>query len=240
MSTFTAYLVRRLPLCEVTELFPIVNINDLFKSVLLEVLPVVEDKPIRDDLVQFLDTNFILYMDRSLANAGFKGDELDDLVHDLVAKLLVSPKGLVSGWRMEGPISARFKKSVKNYVITAWQKAKRRRRIRELPDDQIQQERPRSNEDLIHDFREWIRMRVGEPAVKVFDARLADEDIKNLVGQEGIPSNYALKQLIKRIKSQAVIWAGTDPAFQIRVQKIMDAESQTLARRFGRGTVGVG
>jgi len=188
MSTFTAYLVRHRLLSEVTELFPIANINDLFKSVLLEVLPVVEDKPIRDDLVQFLDTNFILYMDRALANAGFKGDELDDLVHDLVAKLLVSPKGLVSGWRMEGPISARFKKSVKNYVITAWQKAKRRRRIRELPDDQIQQERPRSNEDLINDFREWIRMRVGEPAVKVFDARLADEDITERVNDFETPA----------------------------------------------------
>ena len=239
MSTFTAYLVRRLPLVEVTSFFPTEKMNDLFVREILRVIPAVQGTQLGDDLARLLNWNFVGYIDKALKSA-FGDAERDALVHDIVVKMLVSPGGLVSGWKMDAPLSWRFKRSVKNAIITLGQKAKRRRRIRELPDDQIQQERPRSNEDLIHDFREWIRMRVGEPAVKVFDARLANEDIKNLVGQEGIPSNYALKQLVQRIKSQAVLWAGTDPAFQIRVQKIMDAESQTLARRFGRGTVGVG
>lgn len=241
MNRFTDYLVRRLPLIEVTELFPTGKMNDLFVRELLRVLPAVQGTQLGDDLARLVGMNFVGYIDKSLRSAGFDDAERDGLVHDLVVKLLVSPGGLVSGWKMDAPLSSRFKRSVKNAIITLGQKqSRRRKRMRDLPDDQIQREKPQSEEDLVHDFRVWLRQRHGEPAVTVFDARLNGKDIKNLIGQDGIPSAYALKLIVSQIKSAAVLWAGTDPVFQLKVRRLMDAESQTLAKRFGRERVGVG
>jgi len=240
MNRFTDFLARRLPLIEVTELFPTGKMNDLFTREILRVLPAVQGTQLGDDLARLVGMNFVGYIDKSLRSAGFGDAERDGLVHDLVVKLLVTPGGLVSGWKMDAPLSARFKRSVKNAIVTLGQKqSRRRKRIRDLPDDQIQREKPQSDEDLVHDFRVWLRQRHGEPAVKVFDARLNREDIKSLIGQDGITA-YGLKLIVSQIKASAVLWAGTDPVFQLKVRRLMDAESQTLAKRFGRERVGVG
>jgi hypothetical protein len=167
--------------------------------------------------------------------SSFDEAERDPLVHDLVVKLLISPGGLVSRWKMESLLSYRFKRSVKNAVITLGQKhARRRKRMRELPDDQVAREQPRDQDDLVHDFRNWLRLRHGEPAVRVFNARLEDRNVKDLIGREGIgiPSSHVLKRIVSQIKAAAVTWAGTDPAFQERVRWMMDAEGKTLAKRF--------
>lgn len=231
MSHFTDYLLRRLTIREVTELFPRSAMNALFTKEIRRVLPLVGHGIQRDDLVSLLDYDFVGYIDASLRNAGFGDAERDALVHDLVVKLLVSPGGLVSRWKMDTLLSARFKRSVKNAVITLGQKhARYRRRSKDLPDDQVA--RPRDEDDLIRGFRDWLILRHGEPTARVFDARLADEDIKKMIGTEGIPSNYSLKQIVQRIKASAVSWAGSDPEFLERVRRLLEQEQGTLAKRF--------
>ena len=137
---------------------------------------------------------------------------------------------------LDSLLSYRFKRSVKNAVITLGQKhARYRRRSKDLPDDQIA--RSRDEADLIRGFRDWLILRHGVPTARVFDARLADEDIKDLIGTEGIPLAYSLKQIVQRIKASAVSWAGSDPEFLQSVRKLMEEERETLAKRFaGRAT----
>jgi hypothetical protein len=233
MSHFTDYLLHRLTIREVSELFPRSAMNALFAKEIRRVLPRVEHGIQRDDLVSLLDYDFVGYMDASMRSAGFGETERDALVHDLVVKLLVSPGGLVSRWKMDTLLSYRFKRAVKNAVITLGQKqARYRRRSKELPDDHVA--RPRDEDDLVGGFREWLRDRLGEVAVRVFDARLAGEDVKGLVGTPLVPTSYALKKVVQQIKASAVTWAGSDPEFLQKVRRMMAMEDETLARRFGR------
>ncbi len=233
MKTFNDYLLLRIPLAEVSELFPRSAMNSLFRDAILKILPSVGKGIQRDDLVSLLDYDFVGYIDASLRNAGFGEAERDALAHDLVVKLLVTPGGLVSRWKMDTLLSYRFKRAVKNAVITLGQKhARYRRRSKDLPDDQVA--RPRDEDDLIGGFREWLRDRLGEVAVRVFDVRLAGEDVKDLVGTPLVPTSYALKKVVQQIKATAVTWAGSDPEFLQKVSRMMAMEDETLARRFGR------
>ena len=232
MGNFIAYLLSRRPLLEVSELFPR-SMNALFQREIDEVMPQVTDPEIRNDLVRLYHMDFIGYMDKSLRSAGVAFSDLDPLVHDLVVKLLVSPGGLVSRWKRDAPLSFRFKRAVKNAITTlAERAAKRRRRVGEMPDQPFAVERPRDNDDLIADFRQWLGAQHGTPAVVVFDARLEGRDIKDLIGTAvGIPTAYALKKITKQIKASAVTWAGSDLGFQEKVRRLVDAEQATFAKR---------
>lgn len=235
-----AYLLTRHPLREVTELFPRQAMNQLFQQEVEKLIPRIDDPEIKSDLVRLYNLDFTGYLDRSLRSAGFRDPDLDPLIQDMLVKFLVSPGGLFSGWKQDAPLSFRFKRAVKNAVATLGERAsQRRRRVKSLADDDIQDEQPQSEEDLITDFRRWLEMQHGIPAVVVFDARLEGRDIKELIGVAvGIPTAYALKRIVQQIKATAVAWAGTDPVFQEKIRRLMDAEKQTLDRRFGR--VGAG
>jgi hypothetical protein len=239
MKTFSDYLLLRVPLAEVTELFPRSAMNALFIKEINKILPSVGSGILRDDLVSLLGLDFVGYIDTALRKAGWANVERDGLVSDLVVKLLVSPGGLVSRWKMDAPLSYRFKRSVKNQISTlAVRASKRRRRYSTLPDEVTAPRSSHPEDDPIIDFRNWLEMRFGKPAVYVLNARLEDRDVKSLIGSPGIASAYALKRLVSQIKASAVTWPGSDPAFQEKVRRLMEAESQTLAKRFGR--VGVG
>lgn len=235
------YLLDHRPLNEITELFPRQSMNQLVQGEIAKVIPQIEDPEIRSDLERLYQMDFSGYADRSLRAAGFRDPDLDGLVNDILVKLVVTPGGLVSRWRRDAPLSFRFKRAVKNAVTTLGERASRRRRqVREMPDDLIARERPRDEDDLISDFRRWLEDEHGAAHRIVLDARLAGEDIKNLAGTAtGIPSSYALKRIVQQIKASAVRWAGTDPAFQAKVQKLMDAEQATLTKRFRRDRAGV-
>ena len=90
--------------------------------------------------------------------------------------------------------------------------------------------------DLIHQFRAWLRERLGEAAVRVFDWRLEDRDSKRLITSEGIPTSHSLRVLIRKIKAAAIAWGRSDPEFLVRVQKLMGQEAETVAKRFGART----
>lgn len=234
------YLFEHRSLREVTEMFPRTAMNLLFQREVEKVIPQVEDPELKSDLVRLYNLDFTGYVDRSLRSAGFSDPDLDGFVHDIMVKFLVTPGGLVSKWKRDAPLSFRFKRALKNAVATLADRASRqRRRVHALPDDVIQDERPRDEEDLITDFRRWLEDQHGIPAVVVFDARLDGRDIKDLIGiAVGIPTAYALKKIVQQIKSAAVRWAGTDPSFQEKVRRLMDADATTVAKRFGRAGVG--
>jgi DNA-directed RNA polymerase specialized sigma24 family protein len=211
--------------------------NALFQREIEEVIPMVHDPEISSDLERLFNVDFTGYVDRSLRSAGFRDPDLDGLVHDILVKLLITPGGLVSRWRRDGPLSFRFKRAVKNAVTTLAERAsKRRRKVQPLPDDELQEKQPQSEEELVADFRQWVGKALGPSHVAVLDARLEGRDIKKLVGADpGIPTAYSLKRIVQQIKAMAVEWAGTDPAFQEKVRRLMDAEQKTFAKRFSRG-----
>lgn len=243
MGNFLNYLVGHGLWNEVSTEFPRDQINALLSSQVDQTIPHITDPEVRNDAIRFRNMDFVGYISRSvrsaLSSSGFSDEaDIDGYTSDLMSKLLVAPGGLVSRWRRDAPLSYRFKRAVKNWITTlAERTSRRRRRFRELPDDQIAREQPRDDDDLITDFRRWLQDQYGMPAVVVLNARLEGRNIKDLIGGV-IPSAYALKRATQQVKSAVMRWAGTDPAFQMKVQRLMDAEAATLAKRFGRERVG--
>lgn len=241
MGNFLNYIVGHGLWNEVSTGFPRDQINALLSRQIDEVIPQITDPEVKSDAISFRSMDFVGYISRSvrsaLSSAGFPDEAgIDGHTSDLITKLLFAPGGLVSKWRRDAPLSYRFKRAVKNWITTlAERTSRRRRRFRELPDDQIAREQPRDDDDLIADFRRWLENQYGLTHRLVFDARVEGREIKSLINQvAGIPSSHRLKTIVQQIKAAAVRWARTDPAFQMKVQRLMDAEAATLAKRFGR------
>lgn len=233
MSTFTVYLLRRLPLNEVSEYFPRYVFNDLFRQDCDKVLASEElTEEVRADLIKLKSLDLVGYVDSSLRRSGFQDFELDELVSDILVRLLVQPGSLFKKWDRKGIMSARLKVAIRNGVIThAKQSHKRARRNQELPDS-VASRQCDDDPELVDRFRDELRRRFGESGVNVFDARLADEDIKKLIGSEGISSSYRLKVLVQGIKAVARDFG--DECLQSMVARMSVQESETLAKRFGR------
>lgn len=225
--------------CEVSDLFPAGSMNEYWRNRVNQEIAVATDPALKADLMLLRDMNLVAYLDKALRVAGIPEQDLDAAVQDVVVKLLVTPGTLFSGWRKDGPLSARLKASIKNAAITMGQRAARaRKRRHELPMDLPA--KPMRDEDLlIQQFREWLRSRLGDTSVMVFDWRLAGNESKDLIGASPeIPSGHALKAIVKKIKAQAVAWSRTDPQFLVRVQKLMADEQATIGkRRLGREPV---
>lgn len=237
MNPLTHYSSHQCPLHEVTELFPVARINDLFRQEIDGAVASVTNQETRDDLLSARDMNFVGYIDSSVRRAGFGDEERDALVQEIVTKLLISPGGLFSQWDRVSPFSARFRVAVRNSIITLAQKRSRRqRRYQELPAHVASPAREVDQDDLVTQFRQWLGNRYGPDAVRVFDARLEGVDTKDLVGMD--LTSYQVKKLVSKIKAGAVLWSRANPSFLLRVQKLMDAEAQTVAKRFGRRGVG--
>ncbi len=234
MGRFITYLLENHGLTEVSQMFPTAAFNALLRQEIEKVMPFVSDPKLQADLRSLLNINAVGYADRSLARAGFGDEERDGLVHDLFVRWLVKPGGLVGNWKMDAPLSLRFKRALKNAIATlAVRASRRRRRFEEMPDDQLQDERTKEDDDLIGDFRAWLRQTLGASAVAVIDTRLAGGNINSLIGVDpGIRSSYRLKEIVKAIKAAATRWAAADAAFQNRVRQLMDAEHATVAKRF--------
>lgn len=234
MGNFITFLLDRRPLTEVSELFPREAMNQLFHREIDRAVQHTHDPAIIDDLRQLRAMDFVGYIDSALRRSGIPDEQRDEAVQRIVVRFLVTPGSLFRKWNGQTPMSARLKKSITNTVITMGQRAaKSRRRSRELPPDLASREEA-SKDDLIHAFRDWLRVRYGEPAVRVLDVRIANEDIKSLIGSEGIPSSYALKRIVQGIKAAAMGWTRSDPELNFLVQKMMGEEEKTLGRRFGR------
>ena len=216
--------------------------NALFNQQLEDLLRRVEDRDQRKQLEAMLGFDWMGDIQTSLRRAGF-GKEVDELSHDIVVKLLVSPPGgLFAGWKGQ-PMEARFRASVKNAIASIIEKRQTRRRL--IPTVPIQPGldpavaylgEPPQQTLLIRDFVEFLRRSLGELAVRVFLHRLAGGETRELFGKAG--SRHEIKQVIRDIKGAAREFAerSGDPAFVNMVQRAMGREAATVGKRFSTTT----
>jgi hypothetical protein len=238
-TTFAGFIRRRRKakpkpqLHEVTELFPRDEINAVFRREIQQQLgkPTLSPES-REDLTRLLAFDFVGYMDRSLRRAGFRDPDLDPMVQDLVVKLVVTGT-LFSGWT-GGSLKARFLVALKNAIATLVVKRHRhRRRSQELPTDAPSRGQQESD-SLVEEFRDYLRSELGPAAVSVFDQRLAGQETKDLIGQQGLETGYRLKQLVAQIKDAARRFASGNSDFHSMVQRAFEREAQTMDKRFRR------
>jgi DNA-directed RNA polymerase specialized sigma24 family protein len=215
-------------MAEVSELFPREGMNALFYD---EIEKLHARQPMDpSELQRLMSMDFVGYIDRSLRNSGFRDPELDPMVHDIVVKLITGALFR----NVQGPFLARFATAVKNSIITL---ATRRQRVRRRYSDHEletipQRSAPQPEDDVVERFRTYVRQTLGEVALRVLDHRLDGLDNRDLRGQPGLESHYALKEMVKRIKRAATTFAGSDPDLLGRIEKALASEQQTLGRRF--------
>ena len=204
----------------------------LFDGQLSKLLPRLTDPAQRGRMEGFGWTNYIA---ASLRNAGFREQgDLEEKIHDVVVKLLVSPGGLFANYdeRRHGPLDMRFKASVGNAVRNIVEKERNRRKYLrpvsiggEFEPGSIQADdlpgRPDGDDDtdptLIEKFRQLLLSRHGGLVLAVFDARMEGREMKDLAGlpELGSPGRYQIKHAVQNIKEAARAFAQNqdDPAF---------------------------
>ena len=228
-TDFYAYLLKALStaeLVEVSELFPKQKINDLFIKEIDQLIRQRPNDP--EDLRELRAMDLVSYIDAALRRSGFQDHDRDELVNEIVTKLLMGR--FFRGWH-GGSIVARFKASVRNHIATlAVRTSRYRRRSGDLPVDVPA--RKQDIDDLVHEFRAWLRLRYGVTAQQVFDHRLAGGDSKELIGIPGIETSYKLKKIVQQIKEAAREYGSRDPEFLSMVERAFAQESETMARRF--------
>jgi hypothetical protein len=219
--------------------------NDLFRQELERLLPRLSDPLQHQHAKAMLDFDWTRYMAGAIRRSGITSqDEIDEKVHEIVIRMLVSPGGLFKDYdeRKHGPFDLRFKRTLANSLKNLTEKERNRRRY--IPSVPIRQEfvpggvtaddlaargTPESDPAVIDNFRELIGRQLGTLAVRVFDARLEGVEMKNLPGV----SAYAIKKTVQDIKSLARTYATAlgDPSFTTQVERLMAAEERTFQRR---------
>jgi hypothetical protein len=240
-TTFLGFLKKRLlytneaaEYFEVSEYFPRDQINSLFQKEIQQLLVTKHlSQEQQEDLEKLRDRDWVGYIDRSLRRAGFKEHDLDNLVQDLVIKLVVTGN-LFTGWRAESSFQARFLVAIRNAISTLLRKKQvSMKRSHELPADSP----GRTEQDadsLVDDFRDYLRTELGPAAVTVLDQRLNGEDTKELIGQQGIETSYRLKKIVQEIKEAAKRFAVGNPEFHHMVTMAFEKEARTMEKRFNR------
>lgn len=230
-TSFYSYLLSHLPdapLLEISDLFPKDQINELFYREIDKLLQHVSDPRAVEELHQLRRIDMVRYIDAALRRFGFGDPDLDSLVHDLVVKLLITGN-LFRGWTNQSLVG-RFKIAVANAAKTLGsRRSKQRKRSRELHDDHPVRV---SSDDLIDEFRNWLRARYGEVAVRVFDHRLDGGSTADLLGEPGTKTSYKLKKVVASIKDAAREYSARDPELFRMVARAFDDEALTMRRRF--------
>jgi hypothetical protein len=171
-------------------------------------------------------------------------DEIDEKVHEIVIRMLVSPGGLFRDYdeRRHGPFDLRFKRTLANLLKNLTEKERNRRRyIPSVPirqafepggitaDELVARGTPEDDPRLLDDFRQLVQRHLGAIAVRIFDARQEGTEMKNVPGV----SSYAVKKTVQEIKSLAKKYAIAvgDPNLLRQIEKLMAAEEMTVQRR---------
>ena len=235
MKTFHEFVWLRMPvrdlLREISELFPKRGIQDLFDREVQRLREKTDSQEALRHLEEFERIDVVGYIDSALRMAGYHENERDPLVHDLTVKLLMG--GFFRGWSGQSLV-ARFKVAVRNAISTLRSRsAKRRRRQEDLPDDAAA--RPRQDDAVIADFRNFLRTRFGDTLVRVFDHRLEpDSDTKELVGTPGLETAYKVKRAVAELREAIRMFAADDPELSRRLDSLFAQQKKTFDRRFGR------
>jgi len=210
--------------------------NGLFHAELQKLLTKLTDPWRRQDAEAMQTFDFSRYILRSLRNAGFRDQSsLTERLHEITVKLLVSPGRLFAGYdeTRHGPMSARFKLSMSRLIMNMVAKeANRRKHFSAMPIDMmpaIAKPDAGRSDDLIGGFRELIQQRLGPSALQVFDTRLAERPIKDMVGL----SRHSVKEAVRQIKRLAMSYARElgDPGFLRQIERFIEKEAATVEKR---------
>lgn len=256
MRTFHEFLceqalLSRLRLIETYFTFDPAQYNQLFDDELRKLS--VSSPDHRAALERMRGINWVGYIAKSLRNSGYRDQrEVQERTHDIVVKMLTG--GLFTDYDEErhGPLDLRFKRAVANAIKNMIEKQRNARRL--LPSVPIDQEfRPggtmdvpdrassgrQDDQQLIADFRQLVRNRLGELGIAILDARLAGEETKGLVGRADLnsPSRFVVKRIVGEIKELARDYAQQlgDPAFLREIERAMEREGATVAKRLATG-----
>ena len=193
--------------------------------------------------------NWTGYIEEALRRQGYRDPrQLAEKTHDMITKLLSGALFRGVDEARSGPIDARFRTAVKNAVLNLAKKERNRRRLLPslplgseseagtIPADTIPAPSPpEGNPALIRRFRRLVRERLGDLASVVLNARLAGQELKDLIGRPelGAPGRTRLRNLVRKIKSLAAEFAREtgDEAFARNVQRAMEREQTTIAKR---------
>jgi len=230
LASDTDYLLH---LLEVSTEFPRMELNELFDRQINRLLRQVQQPEVRRSLEKSRGFDWVAYIAKSLRNANLPHHEIDAETQGIVVKLLVHPGTLFRGWH-DQPILARFKVAVRNAVLNRLEKCNRRRRWfpHVSPEDvEMAMHSAPGDEEILEKFRAEVQKQLGTLALAVLDARLDGLDVKSLVGNPDVmsPSAYQVKKAVQEIKALPARFG--DEQFQAQVQRMMNAEQQTLARR---------
>jgi len=231
LTADTDHLLR---LLEVSNEFPRSAINDYFSRQIDQIRHQVPPD-LRRELEKARNFDIVSYIAKSLRNAGFQHADIDPLTQDVVVRLLIDPGNLVRGWKGQ-PFMPRVKVSIRNAVLNLVEKRQRRRRwfapVAPEDVDSSLHAVPNSDDETIERLRKEVEDELGKLALAVLDARLDGVDVKSLIGVPELftPSHYQIKKAVQQVKALTATFG--DEQFQAMVQRAMDAEQQTLARRF--------
>ena len=249
MKTFFEYLsdldlLARLKLLETWFSFEPSAYNRLFTD---ELGKISASSPEHQQAIERLkDFDFVGYIAKSVRNAGYRDQrEIQERTHDCVVKLLTG--GLFSNYdeRRHGNLELRLKRSVGNYIRNMVEKDRNKRRF--VPtvsigqefepggvtaDDLPGRETRDDSEALIDGFRELVKSRIGQTGLVVLDGRLQGIEMKVIAAKPEF-SRHKLKAIVQEIKALAREYGERvgDPAFLKEIDRAMDREQNTLARR---------
>ena len=132
---FTEWLAHRhvetlLRLLEGADYFNPQQYNSAFVAGLNDLLGRIDDPAARDQIEAMKTFRLWSLYSRSLARAGFTGDNLQEHFHALVVRLLLKPGKLFRGWNPEthGPLDRRLKNATWNGIRNIAEKERNRRK----------------------------------------------------------------------------------------------------------------
>ncbi len=249
MLAFIEWVVYRdaldqLRFLEAAEFFRPQDYNAVFEAELEKLLIRIHDPDARRQLESLGDFDWANYIVRSLARAGIRGEDVQENLHDITIRLLLSPGKLFRGWEpsRHGPLERRFRASVWNAIRNIAEKRSNYRRWMVAVDPTSIAERNPAREPssgVLEQFRRLVMEKLGKLAAAILDWRLEGRQTKEMVGKPefGSPSKYNIKREVQAIKHLAHQFAAQsgDPAFLARVERAIAGEAETVAKRQAAG-----
>ncbi len=250
MRTFWTWLELQILLRDLLEsagAFDAKVYNQVFESQLEALQSQITDPEISAKLDNLKGMDWGGYIAKELRKAGFRGSDLEEYVHHIVVKLLVTPGKLFQGWNPEqhGPLDRRFGASVRNQISNIISKQVNRRKY--APTVSISNDvdghgvaekfLPSRMEDdeLVSDFRDWLSTHLGPLAVAVFDSRLNGDGVTSLVGNQnvGSPTRHKIRTTLQAIKQAAWEFADGDLSLRSRIEELLALDRERAERMRG-------
>ena len=241
MNTFLEWARLQNLLAETYVTFDPKQYDAIFDAELEKLITRVKDPARLQALEEMRGFRWLGYIATAVRSSGYREYRTwRETVHEVVAKLLTG--GLFRGYdeSKHGPMLLRFKSATWNAIRNIVQKdTTRKRHLPSVPVERghdVPAPSPaQHDEQVIHDFRQLVRKRLGTLALAVLDTRLDGDTMESLVGSPslGNPTRNAIGKAAQDIKALArefAIAAG-DSELLRKIEKAMAAAESSLTKR---------